>query len=269
MYQYHFDQWLCFFYFYCIFGWVFESTYVSLKKRHFVNRGFLKGPWLPLYGSGALVILLTTLPFQHNKIAVYFIGAAAATLLEYVTGVLMVKIFRVRYWDYSNQKFHFQGHICLTSSIAWGGLSLLLIYVIHKPVEKLVLSMSENLISVVTVTVTAVLIFDFALALRQALDLRKTILEFAGAFKDSLEERAGEIKDSLEERAGEIKDSLEERAGEIKDNLEEKKQALLDALEKNGRRLLIHNPGSYFIELKDEAEQIRKRIMEGKKKKDE
>lgn len=245
MYQYHFDQWLCFFYFYCVVGWIFETSYVSLKERNYVNRGFLKGPWLPLYGSGALVILLATLPVRDNKIAVYFIGAAAATLLEYVTGVLMVKIFRVRYWDYSNQKIQFQGHICLSSSIAWGALSLLLVYVIHRPVEKLVLSLSENVISVIAVAVTAVLIFDFANALRQALDLRKTILEFAVFVKDNLEERAGEIKDSLEER----------------------KQALLDALEKNGKQLLLHNPGSYFIELKDEAEQIRKRIMEGKKKK--
>ncbi len=62
----------------------------------------MKGPWLPIYGSGAVIILLVTLPFKQYPIAVYFAGAAAATMLEYITGVCMVKIFEVRYWDYSD-----------------------------------------------------------------------------------------------------------------------------------------------------------------------
>ena len=65
MFHYEFRQWLSFFYLYCIFGWCFESTYVSLKQHCFVNRGFLKGPWLPLYGSGAVLVLLITMPFDQ------------------------------------------------------------------------------------------------------------------------------------------------------------------------------------------------------------
>ena len=65
MFHYEFCQWLSFFYLYCIFGWCFESTYVSLKQHCFVNRGFLKGPWLPLYGSGAVLVLLITMPFDQ------------------------------------------------------------------------------------------------------------------------------------------------------------------------------------------------------------
>lgn len=86
MYSYHFREWLSFFYFYCIFGWCFESAYVSLKNRHLTNRGFLKGPWLPLYGSGAILVLWLTLPFQETPALVYVVGAIGATVLEYVTG---------------------------------------------------------------------------------------------------------------------------------------------------------------------------------------
>ncbi len=119
MFHYEFCQWLSFFYLYCIFGWCFESTYVSLKQHCFVNRGFLKGPWLPLYGSGAVLVLLITMPFDQHPLAVYIAGLIGATLLELVTGEAMVRLFKVRYWDYSNQHFQYKGHICLSSSIVW------------------------------------------------------------------------------------------------------------------------------------------------------
>ena len=120
MYQYTVVQWLFFFYFYCFFGWCFESTYVSLKSKRPVNRGFMRGPFLPLYGSGGIMMLLVSRPFQDNLVMVFIAGCVGATVLEYVTGVVMEALFKVRYWDYSNQKFNFQGHICLSSSQAGG-----------------------------------------------------------------------------------------------------------------------------------------------------
>ena len=74
MYHYTAIQWLFFFYFYCFFGWCFESTYVSLKSRKLVNRGFCRGPFLPLYGSGAIMMLVVSMPFQDNLVLVYIAG---------------------------------------------------------------------------------------------------------------------------------------------------------------------------------------------------
>ena len=134
MYHYTAIQWLFFFYFYCFFGWCFESTYVSIKSRKLVNRGFMRGPFLPLYGSGAIMMLVVSMPFQDNLVLVYIAGCIGATVLEYVTGVTMEALFKVRYWDYSKNKFNFQGHICLGSSLAWGGLTILMTEFIHKPI---------------------------------------------------------------------------------------------------------------------------------------
>ena len=133
MYSYTMAQWLFFFYFYCFFGWCFESSYVSIKNRHPVNRGFMRGPFLPLYGSGAVMMLVVSMPFQHNLVLTYIAGCIGATVLEYVTGVVMEALFKVRYWDYSNQKFNFQGQICLSSTLAWGGLTILMTTVVHRP----------------------------------------------------------------------------------------------------------------------------------------
>ena len=101
-------QWLVFFYIYSFLGWVFESSYVSLRKRKFVNRGFMKGPFLPIYGSGAVMMLFVSEPFQDNLVLTYFAGVVGATLLELVTGMALEAIFKVRYWDYSNQKFNYK-----------------------------------------------------------------------------------------------------------------------------------------------------------------
>ena len=100
------DQWVLFFFFYCLCGWLWESCYVSARQRRWVNRGFLHGPLLPIYGFGAIIILIFTLPVRTHTAALYVCGTAAATLLEYVTGAVMERLFKVRYWDYSNQKLN-------------------------------------------------------------------------------------------------------------------------------------------------------------------
>lgn len=176
MYTYKFVQWLLFFYIYCFFGWCFESAYVSIRKRQLVNRGFLKGPFLPIYGSGAIAVLLAALPFREMPVAVYFVGLTAATLLELVTGIVMESLFKVRYWDYSNQKFNFMGHICLSSSIAWGFFSIAMIYGFHKPVEHFVLWLPDRVVTYGTYILTIFIAADFATSFKTALELRDMLI---------------------------------------------------------------------------------------------
>ena len=113
MSTYTLAQWFLFFYFYCFCGWVWESCYVSILKRHWVNRGFLHGPLLPIYGFGAITVLIATMPVRDNVVLVYVMGMIGATILEYFTGALMESLFHVRYWDYSSHRFNLNGHICL------------------------------------------------------------------------------------------------------------------------------------------------------------
>lgn len=154
MFGYSGFQWLFFFYMYCFFGWCFESTFVSLKSGKLVNRGFMRGPFLPLYGSGAIMMLVVSMPFRDNVLLTYVAGVIGATALEYVTGVVMEVLFKVRYWDYSNRLLNFQGHICLRSSIVWGFFTILMTRVIHMPIEQMVLSIPARVMAWVTVLLT-------------------------------------------------------------------------------------------------------------------
>ena len=183
---YTFCQWLFFFYFYCFLGWIWETCYVSVLKGHWVNRGFMRGPFLPIYGSGAIIVLIFTLPYRTNAVAVFFMGMISATILEYVTGVVMEKLFHVRYWDYSNQKLNLNGHICLTSSLAWGVFSVLLTMHGHKPVENMVLGFNSNVLEAVCFLLTVYISIDMAESVREALNLKELLM--------SLEENNAEFR---------------------------------------------------------------------------
>ena len=166
------DQWVLLFFFYCLCGWVWESCYVSARRRRWVNRGFLHGPVLPIYGSGAVLILLFTLPVRNYPVLLYLCGAAAATLLEYFTGAAMEGLFKVRYWDYTGQKFNMNGYICLSSSIAWGVFSILLVKLIHPPIARLVLSIPAAVAMPLALALVAGFTVDAVRSVQAALDLR-------------------------------------------------------------------------------------------------
>ncbi len=228
--QFHFNSWLVYFYFYCIFGWVFESTYVSLRTHKLTNRGFMKGPWLPLYGSGAILVLLVTLPYADHPVGVYFAGMIAATILEYITGVVMVKLFKVRYWDYSYKKIQFQGHICLSSSLAWGGLSLLMVYVIHPPIVKFIDMWNENVVNILTFIVTICMAYDFANAFREAMDLRALIIQ-AEELKKRMEEVVAEKREAFAESVEERREQFAQSVAESKEQLAESRERLAESLD--------------------------------------
>ena len=163
MYHYTIWQWLLFFYIYCFIGWCWETGYVSLEKRHFENRGFLRGPFLPIYGSGAIMMLVVAGPF-HNLIAIYFAGVVGATALELVTGIAMEAMFKVRYWDYSKKFCNYKGYICLSSSVAWGFFTIILTRYVHKPIEHFVLSAPMGVINIVSMILTVYMLIDFTLS---------------------------------------------------------------------------------------------------------
>lgn len=173
--EYTFSDWLIFFYLYCFLGWVWETCYVSVKKGQWVNRGFMHGPFLPIYGSGAIVVLIFTLPYRTNAVAVFFMGMISATILEYFTGVAMEKLFHVRYWDYTGKPLNLNGHICAGSSLAWGVFSVILTLYGHTPVERFVLGMNINALEFAAFALTSYISIDMALSVREAINLRELL----------------------------------------------------------------------------------------------
>ena len=140
-----------------------------------MNRGFLNGPLLPIYGSGAVSILLFTLPVAANPILVFLMGMAGATLLEYVTGAFLESTFHVRYWDYSMYRFNLNGYICLPASLCWGAFSLLMIRVIHPVVSGWVTMLSPAAALTAALALSAFFAADLFASPREAVDMRSLL----------------------------------------------------------------------------------------------
>lgn len=222
MYHYTVIQWLFFFYFYCFVGWCIESTHVSIRTRKLTNRGFMRGPFLPLYGSGAIMMLVVSMPFQDSIVLTYLAGCVGATILEYITGVTMEALFKVRYWDYSNQKFNFQGHICLGTTLAWGVLTILMTEVVHVPVEKLMLSIPAKALTVVTIVLTIAIAVDFALSFKAAIDLRDILIKM-----EQVKQELVHIQKSLDAIFAAANAGWESRREEWENRKEERNEGFL------------------------------------------
>ena len=296
-------QWIFFFYLYSFLGWCYESSYVSLKQKRWVNRGFMRGPFLPLYGSGAIMMLVVSIPFKDNIILTFIAGCIGASILEYITGVTMESLFKVRYWDYTSRKFNFQGHICLAATLIWGIFTVLLTIFIHKPVEKMVLSMPYMAIKIITAGLTIFIVSDFTLSFKTALDLRDVLVKMDKIKQElaRMQRRldvilaiAGETKDNTiqytSERADDIIESLENQFRKLKGMLpkldlsDDKKEELTELRIKLGvhkerkfqlshmkdfyrNEMIKGNPTMISIKFKEGLEEIKSAVNKTRQKK--
>lgn len=219
MYMYTWYQWLLFFFIYCFIGWIIESTYVSVRSLHFVNRGFLRLPLLPLYGSGAIIMLWLSLPVKGNFLLVFLFGMAGASALEYVTGYAMERLFKMKYWDYSNNPLNLNGYVCLGTSIAWGFLTLLLTEIVHRPLEWVVLRLSGTVCITLVAIIGFLFVADAIHSIKEALDLGR-ILESMTKVKAELEEvqvQMSLLKTETTQKMSDIKAETIQRAVNLKD----------------------------------------------------
>ncbi|MCR1839358.1 putative ABC transporter permease [Murimonas intestini] len=165
---YHIAAWL---YIYSFLGWVWESAFISFKQKKLVNRGFVTGPLCTIYGVGAVSVYLILRPLGDNPLLVYLGGVAVATVLEYITAVLMEAIFHACWWDYSTKKFNFQGKICLGSSVAWGFFTLIMFKVLQPFVELVTGLVDQETGQSIIIAVTVLYAADFAYSMTSAVNL--------------------------------------------------------------------------------------------------
>lgn len=253
MYSYTIYQWLFFFYLYCFFGWCVESTYVSIKDKKLTNRGFIRGPFLPLYGSGGMMMLIVSMPFRDNVFLVYIAGCLGATVLEYVTGVTMEALFKVRYWDYSKNKFNFQGHICLGTSLSWGFLTIFMTEIFHVPVERMVLAIPEQVLNPVTVVLTVLIGADFALSFKAAIDLKDLLAKMESTKGEliNIQKRLDAIITSAGESLENKKEAIAVSMDELKTGIEVKFERL--------KNLALTKPSEYMESVKGELTELVKK----------
>ena len=295
MYHYSLLQWMLFFYIYCFFGWIIESTYVSVCTGNWVNRGFMRGPVIPIYGTGAVIILFAVIPFRTSPILVFILGTISASVLEFVTGFVMERIYKVRYWDYSDKPFNLCGYICLFNSLCWGVLIILLIYLVHSWVEKGVLFLNDMVLLSIDSGISSLFIVDLFNSSATAVELKRMLansqklkddlmnvhnkmIEFNTAIANG-KEKMDELKQmSLQELYISARDNItniarDENSPELQ-NLKDKFDLLKDkyykrmlAEDKAKFKLLKNNPKAVSYKYKESLREIMDKAKKYKKEK--
>ncbi len=251
---------------YAVIGWFSEVAYAALERGVFINRGFLNGPYCPIYGIGVLVVVVTLTPLKKNLIILYVGSVFLTSVLEFITGFVMEKIFHNKWWDYSDKPFNIMGYVCLKFSVLWGFACTFIMLVIHPLVYGFIRVIPRILgtalmyifmicfFADLIVTVSTIVKFNRRLRLMN---------EIAGRLKLISNDIGENVYENVME-ALEIKEDLEKE----RRNLKKRYQELIEKKSPIENRLLKAFPGIKSKENDEILQKIKNRIQEKRRRND-
>lgn len=189
------EQYFLWLVFYSVAGWAYESLICSIDARRPINRGFLNGPYCPIYGFGAVFDILL-LGRIHNPVALFFLGAVVACTLEYITSYVMEKLFHVRWWDYSDKKFNLNGRICMLGAIVFGLFSVVLVLLIHPAVSYCIGQLPAVALHIIVAVSFEALLADCIITIQGICGFHQKLQEFSDSLEQAKNTAAERIRNS-------------------------------------------------------------------------
>lgn len=178
-------DYISYFFIYAIIGWILEVAFHVITQAKFINRGFLSGPYCPIYGFGALAVIgFLNLIGDENKLFLFLSAMVISTLLELITGFLLEKIFHKRWWDYSSKKFNVGGYICIEFSLLWGAICFILYEAIHPLIRKAIMFIPDKLLLAINIIMVLTLIIDLVATINTITGLNKKFKAIENQSKD-------------------------------------------------------------------------------------
>lgn len=252
---------------YSFFGWCLEVVYQAVEHGKFINRGFLNGPYCPIYGLGVIIVSGALDPIKQN-IVILFVGSVILTsALELITGFLLEKIFHMHWWDYSGERFNIRGYICLKFSLLWGIACLIVVRLIHPAIEHFVEDIPHTFglvfifmfmigfVSDMIVTLFAIIHINRRLVLLDGISAQmRKISDKTGEKLFDAVENAKSYKNETEELTAAQRAKLEELRKKYKEILENK-GTVMKRIEKAFPKLMLDRPRSFreqLIELRND-----------------
>lgn len=221
---------------YAFLGWVMEVAYAAVKTKTFVNRGFLNGPFCPIYGFGAIAVVHILTPLKEHRLLLFLGAVFIATLIELITGWVLEITLKKRWWDYSDRNFNFKGYICLEFSIIWGLICFFVFDAIQPMLETFVNILPIKVGWIVSGIIYLYLLADFIATVQSILKFNRRI------------EEADRIGKEIKEKSNKLGLKIASSTIEISNQLEQMKtdyQRLEDITDRNERieelkRLIEH-----------------------------
>lgn len=163
------------FFIYSVIGWIVESTFVSIQTKKIVNRGFLIGPYCPIYGVGAVGMILYLEQYKNNIITVFLLAVIICSILEYFTSYIMEVLYKTRWWDYSDKKFNLNGRICGENALLFGLGGIIIIYIIHPLLTSKLILLNKTFLLIMTIIFFIIFLTDTIFSFNIVNRFKKTV----------------------------------------------------------------------------------------------
>ena len=186
------------FMFYSLIGWIIEVFDQLYRQKKFINRGFLIGPYCPVHGVGALLMLLLLKRFSNNILLLFMISILICTILEYLTSFLLEKFFKARWWDYSDYKFNLNGRVCLQNSLFFGLAGVTIVKFANPMLMNLLISIEPNIINIIFFSLFIIFAIDLLVSFKVIFNFKMATDNLT---KDSTEEISNKVKKVLSEKS--------------------------------------------------------------------
>ncbi len=179
---------------YSFLGWCMEMVVCFCADKKWVNRGFLLGPICPIYGWGCLIITILLKRYLDDPIVLFVMAVVLCSILEYFTSYIMEKLFKARWWDYSDRKYNINGRICLDNAVLFGALGLLLSYIINPFVVKMLGFVPTLIFNIVAIVLLVLFVVDNVISFKVISSFTKVAKTIK---KDSTEEITKKVREIL------------------------------------------------------------------------
>ena len=183
---------------YSFIGWSVEVIGLLIQEKRFVDRGFLIGPYCPIYGWGGIAIIVLLKKYMDDPIALFIMAIVICSILEYFTSLVMEKLFKTRWWDYSNYRFNINGRICLETMWLFGVLACFVMYVVNPPLIKMLESIPNLLFNVIFIVILVIFLIDNVISLRIITNVKLTVKNVR---KDSTEEMTKMVREIISSKS--------------------------------------------------------------------
>lgn len=184
------------FFSYAVIGWIVEVVTKLFELKKFINRGFLIGPYCPIYGCGGLLITLLLQGYEDRPLLLLFFSLIICSVLEYSTSFIMEKLFNARWWDYSETSLNINGRICVDTMAAFGVLGMVMIYAVNPVLFKAFNAIPDNTLTIITIVLAIIFVLDIVLSTNILCLISSDIRKYD---KDNTEEISTKIKNKIME----------------------------------------------------------------------
>jgi len=251
---------------YSFLGWLTESIFCSIPEGKFINRGFLTGPFCPIYGVGAVLVISVLSPFKENMITLYAAGVIITSLLEYITGFALEKVFHTTYWDYSAHRFNLHGRVCLQNSLLFGVMCVVGILYIHPIVLFLVGSIPAMILPFISIAFLIYFISDTVVSVHAVLQLNGKLAELQQVLDDVKEKVSLARTETIENLQNKLSGLLDDETKVYLNMQHEKKDQIVADIKFFQRRVIDAFPTMKSVTNNESLQKLRENIHDKTKR---